>query len=77
MFLDLSLLRCAFAGLAFLLKLVDLRREDEIALGQAVDLVRPDLDLRDTPTETDVRMMTLLFRKITYAIHEIERLAKV
>ena len=59
------------------LKFVDLCREDEIALGQSVDLVRPDLDLRDAPAETDVRMMALLFREITDAIHKVEGFAKI
>ena len=61
------------AGLEF----VDLRGENEVTLGEAVDLVRPDLNLRDAPAKTDVRMVTLLLREIADTVHEVERVAKV
>jgi hypothetical protein len=59
------------------LELIDLCREDEVALGQTVDLVRPDGDLGASPCEQDVGMMTLLLGDDTYAVYELKRLAKV
>ena len=44
-------------------KFVDLCRQDEITLGQSVNLVRPDSHFRFPPTKADVGMMALLFRQ--------------
>jgi hypothetical protein len=57
--------------------LVDFGRQDEIALRQAVDLVRPGRDLDFSPGERDVWVMPLLLRKFAYAICELEGFAKV
>ena len=59
------------------LQVVDLCGENEITLGETVDLVRPDLDLRDPPAKTHVWMMRLFFGEITDSIDEVETLAKV
>ena len=59
------------------LQLVDLRGQDEIAFGQAVDLVRPDGYLGVSPTETDVRMVPLRFGKFAYLIDELLCFAEV
>src|SRR5215218_5379008 len=61
----------------WILKFVDLRGQDEIALSQSVDLVRPDRDLRLSPSKANIRMVTLLFRQITDAIYKHLRFAKV
>jgi hypothetical protein len=57
--------------------LVDFGGQDEIALRQAVDLVRPGRDLDFPPAKKDVRMVPLLFRELTYAVYELEGFAKV
>ena len=58
-------------------ELVDLGGKDEIALRQAVDLVRPGRDLDFSPGKEDVRVVPLPLRKLTYSIHKIECVAKV
>ena len=58
-------------------ELVDLCGQDEIALRQAVDLVRPGCDRDFTPGKEDVRVVTLLLRKLTYAVCKLEGFAKV
>lgn len=57
--------------------LVDFGGQDEIALREAVDLVRPGRDLDFSPAKEDVRMVPLLFRKLTYSVHKVEGFAKV
>ncbi len=57
--------------------LVDLCGQDEIALREAIDLVRPSRDLDFSPGEEDVWMMTLFLRKFTYAVYEREGFTKV
>ena len=57
--------------------LVDLCGQDEIALCQAVDLVRPDRNLDFSPDEEDVWMVALFLRKFTHAVCEREGFAKV
>jgi hypothetical protein len=64
-----GLSRVAVAGL----KLVELRCEDEIAFGEAVDLVRPGGDLRLAPAQQNIWVMALRFRYLAYFIHESER----
>src|SRR5580704_5389592 len=56
---------------------VNLRGHDEVALGEAVDLVRPERDFGFAPGQQNVGMMTLFFGERSYAIHEIERLLEV
>ena len=56
---------------------VDLRCHDEIALGEAVDLVRPQRYLRFSPRQQDVRVMPLLFRQRANTIDELECLGEV
>ena len=57
--------------------MVDLCGQDEIALRQTVNFVRPGRDLDFSPAKEDVRMVSLLFRKLTYAVYEREGSAKV
>src|SRR6266849_10704807 len=57
--------------------LVDLRCQDEVALRQTIDLVRPGRDLDFSPGKEDVWVMPLLLSKLTYAIHKLEGSAKV
>jgi len=52
------------------LKFVDLCSEDEVALSEPIDLMRPDRDLRLSPTEANVRMMALLLRQIPDTVHK-------
>ena len=56
---------------------VDLCSQDEIALREAVDLVRPDRNLDFSPSEADVWMVALLLGKFTHAVYEREGFAKV
>jgi hypothetical protein len=58
-------------------ELVDLRSQDEIALRQAVDLVRPGRNLDFSPGKENVWVVPLLLRKLTYAVYELEGFAKV
>ena len=53
--------------------LVDLRRQNKVALCQAVDLVRPDFDPGLAPRQVNVRMMSLLFCNDSDSVDEIER----
>ena len=48
--------------------------KDKIALCQAIDLVRPDLEPDFAPGEEDVGVMALLFRELPYPNGEVERL---
>ena len=59
------------------IKLVDLGRHDEVALGQAVDLVRPHGNFRFAPGQQDVGMMSLLLRDLSHPVHEVERLLEI
>jgi hypothetical protein len=70
------LIRSAEVKLGFV-EVVDLCSQDEIALRQAVDLVRPDGDLDFSPSKEDVWVVPLLLRKFAYAICELEGFAKV
>ena len=58
-------------------ELVDLCSQDEIALRQAVDLVRPGRDLDFPPGKEDVWVVPLLLGKLAYAGDEFESFAKV
>ena len=58
-------------------KLVNLRGQDEIAFGEAVDFVSPNRDLDFPPTETKVRMVSLIFRELTDLIHKLQRFTEV
>lgn len=52
---------------------VDLRRYNEIGLGQPIDRVCPERDLHLTPAQHDVGVMSLLFSHGAHAIDKIER----
>jgi hypothetical protein len=58
-------------------ELVDLCRQDEIALRQTADLVRPGCDLDFSPGKENVWVVPLLLRKLAYAVYEFQRFAKV
>ena len=59
------------------MNLVDLCGQDEIALRQTVDLVRPGRDFDSSPGKENVWVVPLLLGKLTYAIHKLEGSAKV
>ena len=58
-------------------ELVDFGGQDEIALCQTVNFVRPGRDLDFPPAKEDVRVVPLPLRKLTYSVHKLERFAKV
>src|SRR6185369_11507744 len=58
-------------------RLVDLRRQNKITLGQPVDLVRVGFHVHATPGQRDVRMMSLGLGDCTHAVDEIERRLEV
>jgi len=58
-------------------ELVDFGGQDEIALRQAVDFVRPGRDLDFSPGKEDVRVVPLFFRKISSLVDEFEGFAKI
>jgi len=60
-----------------LLDCVDLGRQHEIALGQAIDLVGEDRDLGLAPGKKDVWMVRLFLGDGAGAIHEIERFFEI
>ena len=60
-----------------LIELVDLCGQNEIALRQAVDLVRPGRDPDFSPGQRDIWVVTLLLREFAYAVYEAEGFAKV
>jgi hypothetical protein len=70
------LMRSAEGKLGFA-ELVDLCGQDEIALCQTVDLVRPGRDLDFPPGKEDVWMVPLLLCKLAHAVYELEGFAKV
>jgi len=49
---------------------VDLRRQNEVRLGQSVHRVRPGRDFSFAPPEQDVRMMALLLGNSAHFVHE-------
>ena len=57
--------------------MVDLCRQDEIALRQTVDLVRPGCDIDSSPGKRDVWVVSLLLSKLTHTIYKIESSAKI
>lgn len=57
--------------------MVDFGCQDEIALRQTVDLVRPSRDLDCSPSQENIWVVTLRFRKLTYPVYELEGCAKV
>jgi hypothetical protein len=59
------------------LHLVDLRGENEIALRQPIDFMRPDGYFGPTPCEQNIGMMSLFLGNSPDAVHEIQRLPKV
>ena len=56
---------------------IDLGGHDEVALGQAIDLMSPQCDFGFAPGEQDVGMMSLRLGQFAYAIHEIQRLLEI
>ena len=60
-----------------LLKPINLCCENEIALGQTVNFVRPNLDLHFSPGQINIRMMPLRFGEFADFVREIKRLSKV
>src|SRR5216683_4796559 len=58
-------------------ELIDLGGQDEIALRQAVDFVRPGRDLDFSPGKRDVWVVSLLLCKPTHAIYKPEGSTKV
>ena len=59
------------------LQSVDFGSQNEIALGESVDLMRPDRYLCFAPAKANIRMMTLGFRQFANLIDELEAFAKV
>ena len=57
--------------------LVDFGGEDEIALRQTVNFVRPGRDLDFSPGKRHVWVVPLLLRKLAYTVYEREGSAKV
>ncbi len=56
---------------------INLGRHNEIALGQAIDLVRPQRDLRLAPRQQNIRMMTLFLGQIPYSVHKLQSLFEI
>lgn len=56
---------------------VEFGRQDEIALGEAVDLVGVDGDLYFAPGKQEIGVMTLFFGYLARQVDEIERLLKI
>jgi len=56
---------------------VDFRGQDEVALRQAVNLVRPDRDFDLSPSQVYVGVVTLFFSKSANLIHKCEGLSEV
>ena len=67
----LALRRCGFA------QLVDLRRQNKIALREPIDLVRPDLHVDLSPRQKNIGMVPFLLRRLANSIDEIERRAEI
>ena len=63
--------------LSLSLQPVDFRGHNEVALGKAVDLVRPHGNLGFAPRQQNVGMVPLFFGERSHAIHEFERLLEV
>ena len=57
--------------------MIDLGGQNEIALRQTVDFMRPGRDLDFSPGKENIRVVTLLLGKLTDAIHKLEGSAKV
>ncbi len=56
---------------------VDFGRHDEIALGQAVDLVRVNRHFRFAPGQQNVGVVALLLRDCAGTVHKGERFLKI
>ena len=72
-----SLVSWCVGGKLGLSELVDFCGQDEIALRQAVDLVRPGRDSDSSPGQRDVWVVTLLLREFAYAVYEFQSFPKV
>src|SRR5712692_4797132 len=58
-------------------ELVDFGGQDEIALCQTVNFVRPGRNPDFSPGKRDIWVVPLLLRKLTYAVYELQCFAKV
>ena len=58
-------------------QLINLRRQDEVALGQAVDLVRVEVDRHASPREVDDGVMVLPLGDLADAVDERQRTDEV
>lgn len=56
---------------------VDLRGHDEVALGETVDLMRPQRNLHFSPGKQKVRMMPLFLRQCANTVDELECLGEI
>src|SRR5688500_13639766 len=65
------------AALPLLVESLDLRGHDEVAFGQAVDLVGPEQYLHLTPANVQVRVVPLLLGDQRQRVDEINRLDEV
>jgi hypothetical protein len=54
------------------INLIDLRRHNEVALGEPANLVGVDLHAHFPPGQAQIRMMTFLFGHRAHAVHEVE-----
>ena len=70
------MIRSAEVKLGFV-ELVDFCCQDEIALCQTIDFVRPRRNPHFSPSKRDVWVVPLLLRKFAYAVYEREGSAKV
>ena len=58
-------------------ELIDLCRQNEVALRQAIDLVCPCRDPDSSPSKKNVWVVALFLREFTYAIYEPKSSTKV
>ena len=65
------------SGFTSTLQFIDFGGEDEIAFGEAVDLVGPRGDYGFAPAEQNVWMMALRFGDFAHFNHKGERLNKI
>jgi hypothetical protein len=59
------------------LKLVDFRRQDKVAFGEAVDLVGPRGYFGLAPGEKDIRVMSFTLRDRAHLVHKLQGLRKI
>lgn len=59
------------------LEAVDFCCKDEIAFGETIDGMCPDLEFHKSPSERDIRMMTLLFRQSADPVYKCQCSLKI